>query len=165
MFTIYQDIANDIAKTVPMKYRQMKILFLMTEDQSDQYEVYQINQITADHGVRVARAVVAFSPLFLENEAITNYINKTEQQNLRNLMPEILTIEELISFARGDITMLDQKDEKAIVILLKEMMIRFSDKPEKDTSQEATFYERVREFGLLAEEEKIKRLTTSPRMY
>jgi hypothetical protein len=90
MYTIEQEVANSIAKTVPMIYPQMKALFSMTEEEADKWELELTDEITKMADDDVARAVVALLPLYLGNWALTIFIRKTKNQSLRNIMPEIL---------------------------------------------------------------------------
>lgn len=95
MYIIDQDIANEIAKSQTMKYREMLEMFRAIEDQAVEMESLlrrEIFKLTNDD--QVARAVVAYLPLLLEHKAITNYIDQTKNSQLRMMMPEILTADE-----------------------------------------------------------------------
>ena len=109
MYTIDQDIANQIAQTQTMKYIEMEKLFKMDEEEADEYEANLRKEVTKQADKVVARAVVAFLPLFLESGAITNYINQTRTMGLRAMMPEILTAEEAALMAQMDIKMNDSQ--------------------------------------------------------
>ena len=109
MYTIDQDIANQIAKKQTMKYIEMEKLFKMDEEEADKYEMDLRKAVEIQSDDTIARAVVAFLPLFLESRAITNYINQTKTMGLRAMMPEILTAEEAALMAQMDITMNDNQ--------------------------------------------------------
>lgn len=120
MYIIDQDIANEIARTQTMQSPLMKEWFMMTESQIDKEEVKLRNQIekeTNDH--KVAKAVGAYLPLFIEHEAITGYINQTGKHDLRNLMPEILSAREAALYAQRDYRLHDQQVEKTIEVIRK----------------------------------------------
>src|SRR5665647_3639267 len=100
MYTIDQDIANQIAQSQTMKYIEMEKLFKMDEEEADNYEMDLRKAVELQSDNTVARAVVAFLPLFLESWAITNYINQTKTMGLRAMMPEILTAEKAALMAQ-----------------------------------------------------------------
>jgi hypothetical protein len=103
MYLIDQEIANQIARTTPMKYPEMKKLFLMKEAAADRWEMNLRNKIEKQEGEEVARVVAVYLPLYLENQAITRFLRRTKAQSLRMMMPEILTVEEMIYLAQQDL--------------------------------------------------------------
>ena len=118
MYTIDQDIANQIAQTQTMKYIEMEKLFKMDEEEADKYEMDLRKAVEIQSDNTIARAVVAFLPLFLENQAITKYINQTGDRMLRNVMPEILSAEEVALMAQKDnISMDDNQITKTAQII------------------------------------------------
>ena len=124
MYTIDQEIANKIARTTPMKYREMEELFRMDEEAADQYEMELRKEVESQADGQVARAVVAYLPLYLESQAITSYINRTGNQMLRRMMPEILTAEEAAMMAQKDIMTLTVKQVNQVAQILREQQKR-----------------------------------------
>jgi len=132
MYTIDQDIANQIAQSQTMKYIEMEKLFKMDEEEADNYEMDLRKAVELQSDNTVARAVVAFLPLFLESWAITNYINQTKTMGLRAMMPEILTAEKAALMAQKDnISMADNQITKTAQII-REYQERFSKEQNKD---------------------------------
>lgn len=121
MYLIDQRIVNSIARSVPMKYPQMYNLFKMTEEEADKAEDNLISYLEEKKvESEAARAITAFLPLYLENQAITNYLNKTNRQNLRSILPEILTVEEMASIASRD-RMLTQTQTTQVMQATREL--------------------------------------------
>lgn len=120
MYLIEQETANQIAQSVAMKYPQMKALFQMTEEQADKWEMELRMEITSQTDEVVARVVAVYLPLYLENQAITNFINKTRNRALRTMMPEILTAEEAVLIAQMDILMITPEQKKKAIQKMKE---------------------------------------------
>lgn len=123
MYTIDQEVANRIAQTHTMKYKEMEKLFFMKEEEADEYEMNLRNEVQRQSDDTVARAVVAVLPLYLENHAITKYINKTGKRMLRNMMPEILTAEEAALIAQKDIMTMDDAQRKKTTQIIEKYKI------------------------------------------
>jgi hypothetical protein len=120
MYIISQEIANEIARSQTMQNPLMKEWFMMTESNVEKEEAKLHDRIvkeTSDSSV--ARAVVAYLPLFIEYEAISEYINHTGQHSLRRLLPEILSAREAALWAQRDYMMDDQQVEKTIEFIRK----------------------------------------------
>lgn len=80
----------------------------------------------------IARAVVAFLPLFLENQAIIKYINQTGDRMLRNVMPEILSAEEAALMAQKDNLSMDDDQITKTFQIISEYQERFRIEQNKD---------------------------------
>src|ERR1035437_3698047 len=115
MYLIDQDVANKIALQ-PMKYLEMQNLFQSTEAEADQWEMESRKVVEKQADNQVARAVVIYSPLYLENKAITNYCQQHPQ--LRNQLPEILTAEEMALIAQKDILLSEEQVNQVIKLTL-----------------------------------------------
>jgi len=124
MYLIDQEIANEIAKRVPMKYPEIKRAFLMEEEEADQWEMAIRNEVEAQSDRTVARVIGVYLVLLLENQAITKYIRMTKNQSLRTMMPEILTVEEMILMAQGDMIALSMDQEKKVRSVVIEYQAR-----------------------------------------
>ena len=120
MYTIDQEIANVMVQMLKPKHKAMLTLFSATEQQSLQMEANLRNLIEEQTDPEVARAVVAYLPLFLEHEMITKYITRTKNKSLRQMMPEILTAEEMSQLAQMEMMSLTQQQLKIIATIAEE---------------------------------------------
>jgi len=125
MYIIDQETANEIARTVKMKYPEMKRIFEMTEEDADQWEMKFRAEIEEKADYEVARAVSTYLPLYLENWAITLYIRKKKNQGLRNMMPEILSPKEMALWAKKDLMYLAPEQITQIIDVTSEYEKRF----------------------------------------
>lgn len=96
MFLIDSDISIEIAKTTKMKYPEMERLFLMDEDEADQWEMILHNEIEKDYGKEIARIIVLYLPLYLEYEAISEYLSRPDSQTYGTTIPEVISINHII---------------------------------------------------------------------
>jgi hypothetical protein len=121
MDLIDQDYANEIAQSEKLVYPITRKMFECTQDESDEMEsdLYsKIKKETKSH--IVAWAIATFLPLLLENKAISQYLTKTNQQFLRNKIPEILTAGEAALYANAEKNrMISPEEMKTIVQTLK----------------------------------------------
>lgn len=106
----------------------------MTEEDADKWEIKLRDEITKKSDKGVARAVVAFLTLYLENGAITRYIRKTKNQGLRNMMPEILSAEEMALMGQRDQMFLSPEQINKIALVVKDYQIRLRQQKYKETS-------------------------------
>jgi len=109
MYVLDQDLANDIAAKVPLKYEYMRRMFEANEETANEMEA----RIREEAGKRTkfdkaARAVMMYAPLLMEHEAISKYQELTGQY-IRNVAPEILTAREAALIAQKDIMMTEQE--------------------------------------------------------
>ena len=96
MMLIDCDISKEIAKTTKMKYPEMERLFLMDEDEADQWEMILRNEIEKDYGKEIARIVVWYLPLYLEHEAISEYLSRPDSETYGTTIPEVISINHII---------------------------------------------------------------------
>ena len=119
MYQIDQEISRDIAATQKMLHPEMIKLFQATEEEAEQLEMEmraEVLERTKMPGV--ARAMVMFSPLLLENKAISSYLKVVKDPELRRMMPELLTAEETALMAQRELMDLDEKE---VEMLIKEL--------------------------------------------
>ncbi len=120
MYLIDQQTANRIAQTVQMKYLLTQKMFLAkTEEEVEAIEEDLERQVLAATGSeQVARAILVYLPILMEQEAITMFQNKTGE-NLRAIAPEILTPREAAEIAQMDIRLTDEEKATTIKILTR----------------------------------------------
>src|SRR5690606_24477851 len=103
-----------------LKYPEMVRLFsAKTDEEADRMELESRRKVAARTGMeQVGRAVSIFAPLLLEHEAITWYINRTQDYSLRKVAPEILSAEEAALWAQREMMISGEEFE----ILIQELI-------------------------------------------
>lgn len=103
MYIIPQFLANEIARNESFYYEFTHILFLAETDyDAEQLEVQLRKEIEVRSTYNVARAVIMFLPLIAEHQAISNYIVSTKQYDLRVVLPQLVSINEVIVHAANE---------------------------------------------------------------
>ena len=94
-------------------------MFQANEEQSEKLEIQLREKIQKEsQSQTVARAVAIVLPLLLEHQAITKYINLTRNYQLRNQMPEILTVEEAVYLVMKEIPSITKNELKQTMNIL-----------------------------------------------
>jgi len=119
MYIIDQDIANEIANSQSLTTRWSTEIFKATEEEADRMELEIRAEVKAESDYEVARAVAAYLPLYLENEAITKFISKKRAYSLRLMMPEILSPREAALMAQQDYMMTSEQTIQTIAQIKK----------------------------------------------
>ncbi len=103
MYIIPQEIANIMA-TYPIRAEQLRKLYEMKDDEMAMEYQNDLMDVLEERGwsERAAMVAVIYSPLLLENRAISQMIEDRGYYHLRPLMPEVLTIDEMMILAEGD---------------------------------------------------------------
>lgn len=117
MYSFDQDIANEIAKG-PMKYWVTKVWFESSEEDADKIGSMIRDETERHYGDNVARVISISLPLLLEHKAISKYINKTKQYELRSVLPEILSPSEGAYLASGDIMYIEREEIQLAIDVL-----------------------------------------------
>ena len=117
---------NEIARSQELATPFGKHLFnLKSDDELDMFidGFYAVLCSQGFHS-RVASSVIELLPLALENVAISKYIIVTNNEGLRNAMPEILSAEEAMMYAIGDHLDIGCSDElqAQFIFLFKQLM-------------------------------------------
>lgn len=111
MYIIDQQIANQIAQTIPLQV--MQSWFQAREEEVEELESGLINEIINETGACIVGvAVTAILPLVVESEAISRYINQTQDYSLRLYLPEIKTVHEARLLAEKEFTMTKKQGKK-----------------------------------------------------
>lgn len=112
------EILNQVAKTVKLKHRAVRKLFEMTQPDLDKFLAEQAAVLeAAGHDPKVIVAYQTLDPLLAENEAISQYLEKTGDSTLRMALPELVSKEEAVAIADREL-MLTQQQRKALYQLL-----------------------------------------------
>ena len=123
MYTIDQSVANQIAKTQKLSHTKMWLLFKATELEAEAMETAERKRISEIAGDPVARAWIAYAPLFLENAALTKFIREFPSLGLRAMIPEILTADEAASIAQQDLRLTEEETFKLKELLVQEVQM------------------------------------------
>ena len=93
-------IWNDLARSQPL-YPQMRELFAATPQTLAVLMEKHVDAPAAAMGLdnRTALAFRLVMPLYVENEAISAYIEETQQAQLRSSLPELTTVKECLVLA------------------------------------------------------------------
>jgi hypothetical protein len=120
MYSVPSATLNQIAATQDLRNKWAKNLFRLTEDQKQLQLDKQVDAlIKAGNSWAVAMGYVTVAFLMVENEAISKFIQETEQSDLRAVLPEIVTPEEALLVAEKDFPMTKRDRKKLYSILLR----------------------------------------------
>lgn len=116
MYLIEQEIANEIARERRIKQPEVRAIFeAETEEEAEVLEQKIRDNMTRKTGnSQIGRAMAVYSPLLWAHESITSYIQRTGDQSLRRVAPEVLTAEETALLAQRDLML--SGEEVQIVI-------------------------------------------------
>ena len=100
MYQVPMRVWNEIAQTQPIKHEPWATLFRLEPEQLPQ----ALQPVEADleaQGAdpRTIRAYLLVAPCLLENEAISAYLEQTEQISLRNSLPDLADLSEAVMVA------------------------------------------------------------------
>lgn len=103
MYQVPTAVWNEVAKQPEMRFQAFKLIMSMTQDEMLE-ALNQQAEALAQNGVpdSVINAYQTMAPLLAENEAISAYINKTDNSNLRAALPEVLNAPEAVAIAEQD---------------------------------------------------------------
>jgi hypothetical protein len=133
MYLIDQEIAREIAETQELLYPEMRELFKATEAKAERLEDKMRQELeTSGETSQVARSLVAFLPLLLENRAITRYISQLRAYHLRGALPELLTAEETALRAQMEYR-LDKEETLRLTRLMKDRQAASRSAPRKSS--------------------------------
>lgn len=118
MYQVAMRFWNEIAASQPLGQPWATLFRLEFEELSKAMDrlVYRpAEQAGADHKTQLAFGLVA--PLLLENEAISAYLDETDQGWLRAAMPEVNLVEEAVHIAQLECR-LDHEQSECLARLL-----------------------------------------------
>lgn len=110
---------NEIAASEQLAHPQMKQLFSLNQKQMDRWLDEQADRLSqAEHPDAVISAYQQMAPLLAESEAISQFINKTDNSSLRQALPEVLNAPEAVAIAAHD-RPLNRKEQQTLLGLLR----------------------------------------------
>ena len=115
-------ILNAIAKSQKLRTPGYRVLFKLNDAQLMTALDSQMDALES-HGTppKVAMLYVKIGPLLAENEAISEYIMKTDQPSLRQVLPEIISLREALIVAEMESPMSD-KERLTLATLLRPLV-------------------------------------------
>lgn len=118
MYQAPSAIWNEIAQSQQLKHKAMEYLFLMEPEELER-ALGQVDKDIEAQGVDPAtiRAYHLTAPLLLENEAISRYIQQSNQHFLRNSLPELVTMNEAILLAISEYGLKPSQTKKLRMLL------------------------------------------------
>lgn len=129
MYLIDQEIAREIAREMRIEPRKIREIFqAKTEEEAEALELQLRESITERTGnSQIGRAIAVYSPLYWASNAISSYIQRTSNYNLRAVAPEVLTLEETALLAQIDIRLTDEE----VSIMIDELKRQGTEVPEE----------------------------------
>jgi hypothetical protein len=90
MYLIDQEIAREIAREMRIEPRKIREIFqAKTEEEAEALELQLRESITERTGnSQIGRAIAVYSPLYWASNAISSYIQRTSNYNLRAVAPK-----------------------------------------------------------------------------
>jgi len=111
-------IWNEIAQSQTLK-AQPWAMIAKQEPEDLEAELQKLEQKLDKEGVpnKVILAYLLTAPLLMENQAISRFIQETQQYGLRSSLPELTTISEAVALATAEyrLTALHQKRLKSLL--------------------------------------------------
>lgn len=111
-------IWNEIVESQQLLHREMERLFSM--DQEELFKALEDEDKKLEARGLDSTTIVAYhltAPLLLENEAISRYIQQTNQQFLRASLPELTTVNEAIYLATQEYRLTPSQTKKLRTLL------------------------------------------------
>ena len=119
MLQVPAQIWNRIAAHGNLKTEAAKNLFLLNQDAMTDQQTEQARLLERDGlPARVIQSYLTMAPLLMENEAISKYIQATENTALRRALPEVLTVAEAVTYSVKD-WMLTKPEADQLTTLLQ----------------------------------------------
>ena len=131
MLNVNQEILNEIAQTIPTKYRMSQELFSLDQLQVAEAEEKVVNKLVeilhdlapGQDPEMLAMALWEILPLYLENEAISRFVEMIGDHGMRAYFPQLDTPTQVIQTLLRDRPYLTVEDQKMIA----QMLIKLQD--------------------------------------
>lgn len=118
MYQVPMQVWNQIALSQPLS-QPWATLFRLEPDQLpvklDELVDKPLAQLGADNKVTLAYRLVA--PLLVETEAISSYLEETQQQTLRQSLPELTSVNEAVILASMEYRLTPSQQQKLSQLL------------------------------------------------
>ncbi len=119
MIQVPQTVWNQMVKTVLLKSDWAKVLFPATPEQVEKVLDDQYQKMTkAGFLHRVISSYQTVLPLLLERQAITQFIQKSRQFNLRQALPEVSSPQDAVALMTQDQRLNKKEAEQLLNLLL-----------------------------------------------
>lgn len=118
MYQLPAQVWNLIAQQPEMQNPSMKALMSMNQEQMDSALQQQADALT-QNGVpdSVINAYQTMGPLLAENQAISSYIEKTGNSDLRKACPEVISAPEALAVAKQDYRLSEPEQQQLLQML------------------------------------------------
>ncbi len=118
MHQVAASVWNAIAKSQELRNPSMRILMQLTQEEMDEVLRAQANALEARSVPdSVINAYQAMAPLLAENEAISSYINQTDNSDLRTALPEVLNAPEAVAIASQERPLSESEQQQLLDLL------------------------------------------------
>ena len=120
MYQLPAQVWNLIAQQPEMQNPSMKALMSMNQEQMDSALQQQADALT-QNGVpdSVINAYQTMGPLLAENQAISSYIEKTGNSDLRKACPEVISAPEALAVAKQDYRLSEPEQQQLLQMLMQ----------------------------------------------
>ena len=120
MYQLPAQVWNLIAQQPEMQNPSMKALMSMNQEQMDSALQQQADTLT-QNGVpdNVINAYQTMGPLLAENQAISLYIEKTGNSDLRKACPEVISAPEALAVAKQDYRLNEPEQQQLLQMLMQ----------------------------------------------
>lgn len=118
MYQLPAQVWNQIAQQPEMQNPSMKALMAMGQEQMDSALQQQADALTKN-GIpdSVINAYQTMGPLLAENQAISAYIEKTGNSDLRKACPEVISAPEALGVAKQDYQLSEAEQQQLLQML------------------------------------------------
>lgn len=118
MYQLPAQVWNLIAQQPEMQNPSMKALMSMNQEQMDSALQQQADALT-QNGVpdSVINAYQTMGPLLAESQAISSYIEKTGNSDLRKACPEVISAPEALAVAKQDYRLSEPEQQQLLQML------------------------------------------------
>lgn len=118
MYQLPAQVWNLIAQQPEMQNPSMKALMSMNQEKMDSALQQQADALT-QNGVpdSVINAYQTMGPLLAENQAISSYIEKTGNSDLRKACPEVISAPEALAVAKQDYRLSEPEQQQLLQML------------------------------------------------
>ena len=119
MYQLPAQVWNQIAQQPEMQNPSMKALMAMDQEQMDSALQQQADALTKNGTPdSVINAYQTMGPLLAENQAISAYIEKTGNSDLRRACPEVTSAPEALALAKQDYPLSEPEQQQLQQMLM-----------------------------------------------
>ena len=105
MYQVPTPYWNEIAATQPLRTARWKPIF-SAKDLTSALAPLESKLEAAGMDARTIRAYLLVAPLLEENLAVTRWLEQTERPDLRNSMPELVSVDEAMRLASQEFSLM-----------------------------------------------------------